>query len=116
MIRARIYLGSVPLLGADTLAAAQQDRTAVGWTTTLRRIGRVADILAELHVDGATIYPAVGMWQSDLEPSLVIELLGDHSRDTIKAVAEELRQRFSQDVVLWTIEHVAESGAAVKEG
>jgi len=106
VIRARFYLGTRPLSGN-----VRDDRMAVGWTVTLRRIDHVADLLAELHVAGATVTPSVGLWKGALEPSLVIELLGDYSEESARAIAERLREAHGQDTVLWTIEPI-HSGSA----
>ena len=100
MIRLRLYLGSSPHEGpSDTIPAG------------VERIDHVAEVLTHMLVSGATLIPAVGMWEGALESSLVIELLGDYTADSVRAIAGELAERFDQDAVFWTLDTVGQSGA-----
>ena len=67
----------------------------------------VGRVLASFGIDGATIFPAVGIWRGEQEHSIVIDVV-DIFWDTwtndkgVKDVADKLRVAFDQDFVLVT--------------
>ncbi len=97
MMRARFYVGTSPgpIADADPLAVIEP----------------ILDALGAADVQGATIIPSVGAWLGQTEASAVVELLGDYTEESARAVAEFLRLRLDQDTVLWTLEPLALSGA-----
>lgn len=111
ILRARFYLGSSAFASTAVDAELRVDRVA-GWRF-LARCERIAAVLAEHRVIGATIAPGVGLWEGTLEPSAVIECLStDWTADDVPAVAEGLRAAFDQDSVLWTVETLKAHGSA----
>jgi len=83
----RFYVGT----GPDTIARDFEARYAT-----------VAAVLAFHGIDGATIMPAVGVWQGAREQSLVIEIVGD-GPIPVHDIADALRATFYQDSVLVVI-------------
>jgi len=96
MIRARFYVGSKP--------------TTVDAIDPLMGVERTLSVLALLHVQGATVVPAIGWWEGTTEGSHVVELLGDYTEESVRQLAESLRDAHNQDAVLWTMEPVTQSG------
>lgn len=56
--------------------------------------------------DGATLYPARGVWHGDDEPAFVVEVLTERDANRAQAFAEALRDQFEQQSVLFTCEDV----------
>ena len=66
-------------------------------TEDIRR-GRVIDIISR-YTDGATIYPATGLWRGKLENSLAIELSGIKHKNVLR-IAEDIKRENDQKKVL----------------
>ena len=81
MIRYRLYVGS-----GDTMAVA-------------RSVAK--------YFSGATVFPAMGLWEGMVEESTVVELIS-RSRDVyaVRRLADELRQAFGQSEVMVTVERL----------
>lgn len=110
MLRARFYLGSRAF---DPGLPMERRAVRVVGHDFILRAHAVAHVLAALGLPGATITPAVGIWQDTTEPSVVVEVLGGPELEALApAVAENLRARFAQDSVLWTVETLKAHGSA----
>lgn len=90
MIRSRIYLGTNVPNSSLTI-----DRKVA------------TDIVGEAFPDGFTLFSAQGIWKGQTEGTMVFEFLLD-SLDTSKArtLAVELKDRFGQECVIFTTEHI----------
>jgi uncharacterized membrane-anchored protein YitT (DUF2179 family) len=51
------------------------------------------------HVEGYTLFPAVGSWKGHKEQSLIIELADTSTKD-VYSIAREIKQANRQDSVL----------------
>jgi len=96
MIRATFYVGSRAWsVVADVV---DEDPAPI--------LQRTIGALATLGIDGATLTTAIGVWRGEPELSLVVTLLGDYTEETVRQIAESLRDAHDQDAVLWTMETV----------
>lgn len=104
MIRARYYVGTRPVQSAEDV-----DMPAL--------LDRMALVLALNGVQGATLLPALGVWEGEAEGTVVVEILSEGSYVTTEhaeqaaELAERLRAAGDQNAVLWTLEPVS-SGMA----
>ncbi len=56
--------------------------------------------LSQKHgIEGFTLLKALGAWQGKTEPSYQMQLVGV-SKDTVRALASDLRDAFHQDAVM----------------
>ena len=61
----------------------------------------------QTHFPGATVLPAIGVWEGRVEASTVVEIItGGHEPDRVSLLAEDLRSVFQQGSVLITHEEI----------
>lgn len=59
------------------------------------------------HFNDATVQPAIGVWEGEIETSTVIEIITERpDSDGIRQLADELRRAFEQESILVTHEHL----------
>jgi len=70
---------------------------------------RIARLLRDVaHVDGATLIPAVGVWEGEIESSTIVEIIGrENWLLNARYVAHVLAHAFDQDCVLLTVDRLA---------
>ncbi len=71
--------------------------------------GSYAEIapIVDSFVRGATLQKGLGLWESESESCIIVELIGTHEDAAlIRTLATRLRDSFHQDCVLLTVEDV----------
>lgn len=65
----------------------------------------IADLIEWVNkrVDRATIIATFGLWRGKVEPSAIIEIIGDETWDTtVRLLGAEYKREFNQEAVLFT--------------
>lgn len=67
----------------------------------------VAGIVIGAGINGCTIYTGTGYWKGQIERNLTVEILTvGNCYDTVRAIAETIKDRLAQEAVFVTAETV----------
>lgn len=97
MIRVRFYIGEVPEMAGGGPSS---------WSAHRERARALAAVLTLHGIQGATLYPSLGLWEGRLEAATVVEVLATTlGGGKVREIATALRAAFDQDTVLYTVEY-----------
>jgi len=70
--------------------------------TECKNIDGILKVLADSKIDGATIYPAMGVWKGQTEKAIVIEVVEKYAGVRVDLAAKAIKELNKQEAVIIT--------------